>query len=215
MPDTSIIQSLYARLKQDIREHKLPVGVALKQETLAGQYGVSRIPVRDVLQQLKREGWLTQCGKRGVMVQPLSIEEVQDLSLMREYLEPLILEYALPNLTNQRLGMAEDIMVLLDSPHLSVAEYGELNWQFHASLYQPAQRPTLFTVIENLHQLCSRYIGYHAIELKYTSTSQEEHRQLLAAIKKCDTLKAQHLLKSHIAKASKQLVDYLDKVKEV
>jgi DNA-binding GntR family transcriptional regulator len=190
-------------------DNKLPTGIALKQEELANLYGVSRIPIRDVLQQLKREGWLGQSGKRGVMIQALSAQEAEDLSLMRQYLEPLILGFAIPQLNNQTLGMAEDLLASLESTQLSVAEYGELNWQFHACLYQAAQRPTLYNTIENLHQLCSRYIGYHAVELRYNNTSQNEHRQLIAAIKDKKIEKAQDILKLHIANASSLLVEYL------
>lgn len=202
-------QSLYENVKQDIRDRILSAGVPLKQEELATQYGVSRIPVRDVLQKLKNEGWLVSCGKRGVMIPELSAQEATDLSLMREYLEPLILGFAIPQLTHSQLGQAADILEQLDNPHLSVAEYGELNWQFHACLYRAAQRPTLFNTIAGLHQLCSRYIGFHAVELKYDSTSQTEHHQLLEAIKAKQTSLAQSILKSHIRHASQLLVDFL------
>ena len=209
MADKQLAQSLYEQLKQDIREHKLPVGMALKQEELAAQYGVSRIPIRDVLQKLKNEGWLVQSGKCGVMIASLSAQEAEDLSLMRQYLEPLLLAYALPNLTNNMLGQAEDLLVALDNKQLSVSECGELNWQFHACLYQAANRPTLFNTIVNLHQQCSRYIGFHNTQLNYNTTSQDEHYQLLDALKNKQSKLAQSILKQHIAQASCQLVEYL------
>jgi DNA-binding GntR family transcriptional regulator len=210
MPDKPMAQSLYEQLKQDIRENKLPMAVALKQEELAAQYGVSRIPIRDVLQKLKNEGWLVQSGKCGVMIATLSAQEAEDLSTMRQYLEPLILGYALPQLTNNMLGQAEDLLVALDNKQLSVSDCGELNWQFHACLYQAANRPTLFNTIVNLHQQCSRYIGFHNTQLNYNTTSQDEHYQLLAALKNQQSTLAQTILKQHIAQASKQLVAYLN-----
>ncbi|WP_340678337.1 GntR family transcriptional regulator [Paraglaciecola sp.] len=210
MPDKPMAQSLYEQLKQDIRENRLPVAVALKQEELATQYGVSRIPIRDVLQKLKNEGWLVQSGKCGVMIAPLNAQEAEDLSLMRQYLEPLILGYALPQLTNTLLGQAEDLLTELDNKHLSVADCGELNWQFHACLYQAANRPTLFNTIVNLHQQCSRYIGFHNTQLNYNTTSQDEHYQLLNALKNKQLKLAQTILKQHIVQASNKLVTYLN-----
>jgi DNA-binding GntR family transcriptional regulator len=205
-------QALYRQIKQDIRENKLPISVALKQEQLSQRYGVSRIPIRDVLQKLKNEGWLVQSGKRGVMVHPLSAVEAEDLCMMRMYLEPLILGHALPKLNNQTLGQAADILEQLDSsPNLSIQEHGELNWQFHACLYQAANRPTLFNTIANLHQLCSRYIGFHSLELDYVNTSQQEHYQLLDAIKAKRENRAKQLLKQHISEAGEILISYLHK----
>ena len=211
MTDKQPAEALYKQLKQDIRDNKLPIASPLKQEQLATEYGVNRIPIRDVLQRLKNEGWLTQSGKRGVMVHPLSATEAEDLYIMRMYLEPLILSHAIPKLNNQTLGQAADLLEKLDQSKLSIAEHGELNWQFHACLYQAAQRPTLFNTIANLHQLCSRYIGFHSVELDYLKTSQQEHYQLLRAIKAKQLGKAKSILKQHISEAGEMLVAYLHK----
>jgi DNA-binding GntR family transcriptional regulator len=211
MTDKQPAEALYQQLKQDIRDNKLPIASPLKQEKLANEYGVSRIPIRDVLQRLKNEGWLTQSGKRGVMVHPLSATEAEDLYIMRMYLEPLILSHAMPKLNHQILGQGTDILEQLDQPKLSIAQYGELNWQFHACIYQAAKRPTLYNNIANLHQLCSRYIGFHAIELDYVKTSQQEHYQLLDAIKAKQLGKAKAILKQHISEAGEILVAYLHK----
>jgi DNA-binding GntR family transcriptional regulator len=211
MTDKQPAEALYQQLKQDIRDNKLPIASPLKQEQLAADYGVSRIPVRDVLQRLKNEGWLTQSGKRGVMVHPLSATEAEDLYIMRMYLEPLILGHAIPKLNHQILGQVTDILEQLDQSNLSIAEHGDLNWQFHACLYQAANRPTLFNNIANLHQLCSRYIGFHSIELNYEKTSQQEHYQLLDVIKNKQLGKAKNILKQHISEAGEILVNYLIK----
>ena len=204
-------EALYQQLKQDIRDNKLPVGCPLKQEQLATEYGVSRIPIRDVLQRLKNEGWLTQSGKCGVMLHPLNATEAEDLYIMRMYLEPLILSHAIPKLNHQTLGQATDILEQLDQPNLSIAQHGELNWQFHACLYQAANRPTLFNNIANLHQLCSRYIGFHSVELEYEQTSEQQHYELLDVIKAKQVGNAKAMLKQHISEAGEILVAYLHK----
>jgi DNA-binding GntR family transcriptional regulator len=202
-------ETLYQRLKQDIRDNKLPIGSGLKQQQLSTQYGVSRMPIRDVLQRLKNEGWLAQSGKCGVMVHPLSAVEAEDLYTMRMYLEPLILHHAIPKINHQILGEATDILEQSGQPNLTPQQNGELNWQFHACIYQTAKRPTLFNNISNLHQLCSRYIGFHSVELDYLKTSQQEHYQLLEAIKAKQLSKAKSILKQHISEAGEILVAYL------
>lgn len=204
-------EALYQQLKQDILDNKLPTGCPLKQVQLSEQYGVSRIPIRDVIQRLKNDGWLAPIGKRGVMVLPLSADEAEDLYMMRAYLEPLILSYAIPNLNHQTLGLATDILVQLDRPDLSVQQHGELNWDFHSALYRAAERPTLFNTINQLHQQCARYIGFHSVELAYIDTSQQEHYQLLDAIKVGQVQRAQSILEQHICDAGKLMVSYLHK----
>jgi DNA-binding GntR family transcriptional regulator len=211
LTDKQPAEALYQQLKQDIRDNKLPIASPLKQQQLAADYGVSRIPIRDVLQRLKNEGWLTQSGKRGVMVHPLSTTEAEDLYIMRIYLEPLILGHAMPNLNHQILGQATDILEQMQQPKLSIAQHGELNWQFHACLYGVAKRPTLFNNIANLHQLCSRYIGFNSVELGYLEISQQQHYQLLKSIKAKQLGKAKAILKEHITEAGETLMAYLHK----
>ncbi|WP_342807152.1 GntR family transcriptional regulator [Alteromonas sp. M12] len=203
-------QMLYNQIKLDIRENKLPIAQALKQEALSKRYNISRIPIRDVLQRLKNEGWLTSCGKCGVMIPELNATEAEDLYLMRKYLEPLILQYAIPNLNQQTIGKARDYLQAIDSQEqLSIEEHGELNWQFHACLYEQANRPTLFNTIASLHQLCGRYIGYHNQQLNYLKTSQQDHYNILKAIENQDTEHAISLLEAHISDAGKTLVAFL------
>jgi DNA-binding GntR family transcriptional regulator len=114
-------------------------------------------------------------------------------------------------LNHQILGQATDILEQLQQPKLSIAQHGELNWQFHAFLYGADKRPTLFNNIANLHQLCSRYIGFHSVELGYLEISQQQHYQLLEAIKAKQLGKAKAILKQHIAEAGETLVAYLHK----
>lgn len=203
-------RKLYQQVKEDILHNRLPVGEPLKQVELSERYQVSRIPIRDVLQKLKGEGWLTPVGKRGVMVAPLSPVEAEDLYLMRMYLEPLLLGHGVPNITHQILGQAQDILEQIDQgASLSIEQHGELNWHFHACLYQAAQRPTLFYTVSDLHQKCGRYIGYHTLALDYRESSQSEHYQLLEAIKDKQVNRAKQILKAHISDAGEQLVRHL------
>lgn len=203
-------QQLYLKMKLDIRDNNLPVGEPLRQEQLSMRYHVSRIPIRDVLQRLKNEGWLTNIGKRGVMIPSLSTEEAEDLYMMRMVLEPLLIDHAINKITQQTLGRATDFLDIIDNNEaLTIQEHGELNWQFHACLYEAAQRATLFNTVASLHQQCGRYIGFHTKNLKYKTTSQSEHVALLSAIKSKNSKQAQQILCDHIASAGKQLTEYL------
>lgn len=201
---------LYLQMKDDIRDNKLPVGEPLKQVELSNKYNVSRIPIRDVLGKLKNEGWLADYGKRGVMVAPLNAPEAEDLYMMRMYLEPLLLGHAIPKLTNMQIGEAIDILECVNNAKApTIQQLGDWNWQFHACLYNAANRPTLFKAVENLHTQCGRYIGFHSLELNYLDTSQKEHYQIVEAVKAKQTNRAKQILKAHISEAGEILVSHL------
>ncbi|MBB3062159.1 FCD domain-containing protein [Microbulbifer rhizosphaerae] len=202
--------SLYQQLKADLQSGRFPPGTVLKQTELAEQYGVSRIPVRDAIQRLKNEGWLTDHGKRGVAVPRFDPLEVEDIYLMRMRLEPLLQTLAAPKLNAEILGRARDILDGMEEEKtLPASEIGALNWQFHTCLYRAAGRPTLFATVEQLHRQCERYIGYQSRSLDYQHTSQREHYALLEALQRGDTEEAAEILEQHIAAAGRALVKHL------
>ncbi|MFA0810930.1 GntR family transcriptional regulator [Microbulbifer epialgicus] len=201
---------LYEKIKADLQRGRFAPGQVLRQVELAELYDVSRIPVRDALHQLRNEGWLSPHGKRGVAVPQFDPIEVEDLYLMRMRLEPLLQTLALNKLNREVLGRANDILDSMEaSTQMSAEQIGNLNWQFHACIYKAAERPTLFSAVEQLHRQCERYIGYQSRSLQYQNTSQGEHFSILKALKRGDGELAATLLAQHIEAAGKSLVSYL------
>lgn len=200
---------LIEQLKADILNGALPRGCPLRQQELSVRYNVSRIPVRDAIAQLKNQGWLVTHGKAGVMVPELNWREAEDLYQMRMALEVQLLEHALPNLTHEVLGRAKDINLQLNNPCLTLLERGQLNWDLHATLYEVANRPTLFKVVAILNEQVRRYMGFQYGPLNYRDTSQNEHERLISLIESDQKDQALSYLKAHIEVAGRMLVDYL------
>ena len=69
-------------LRDRILSGSLPPGSALRQELLAEELGVSRLPVREAIRQLSAEGLVDMIAHRGAYVSMLSRAEVQELSLI-------------------------------------------------------------------------------------------------------------------------------------
>ena len=202
--------SLYQQLKQDIRQGVWPAGVVLNQQKLSDYYQVSRIPVRDALQQLKAEALLVMAGKASLMVPPLTATEAEELYQIRLQLEPMALRRAFPQLTFSLLGQAEDLLHQLEqNQHLSAADRGALNWQFHLILYQPSHCPHLLRLLHSLHQQVERYLGFQEISLNYANTSHQEHWQLLELLRAQQLDAAVALLQQHIQQAGELLVAHL------
>lgn len=198
---------LYQRIKQDLSQQKYSAGTVLKQTELAEYYQVSRIPVRDAIQRLLNEGWLCKHGKAGVAVPNFDPVEVEDIYLMRMRLEPLLLEFAFPNINNRMLGSAEDILEEIQQSK-SAQTVSELNWQFHQTFYLVANRPTMLATVEKLHQQCERYIGYQSLNFDHMGQSQLEHYQLVNFIRNKELKKAQVVLVDHIQYAGEKLTQY-------
>ena len=84
----SITSQLIVRLRDRILAGAYPPGSALRQDTLASEFGTSKIPVREALVQLQSEGLVTIYPNRGFQVRPLVISELEEVFSLRLQIEP-------------------------------------------------------------------------------------------------------------------------------
>ena len=196
-------------LRTDILRGKLRGGQALRQDEIAAQFGVSKIPVREALMQLKAEGLVNLYPNRGAFVSELSAAEAEEIYVMRIALEKEILARAIPHLTVAHFKRAGEILTAIDHEE-NIAKWGELNWDFHATLYAPAELPRIMEIIQTLHTNIARYLVLYLAGLDYQKRSQREHRALLQACRAGDVEKARDILEEHLRSASTHLVKFLN-----
>lgn len=202
---------LYRRLLDDIRRRHWRPGQVLTQQQLASHYQTSRIPVRDAMTRLAAAGYLVAAGKASLMVPALSAAEASELSLIRLQLEPLALREAAVRLTHQQLGAAEDLLQQAAAlqQQADPLRLGELNWQFHYTLYQSCQLPVLLQLLTQLHDKVAMYLGVQELSLGYANRSLAEHQQLLVLLRQGKTEAAVALLTEHIRDANTALQQQL------
>jgi DNA-binding GntR family transcriptional regulator len=197
-------------LREAILQGIFQEGQSLRQDEIATQFGVSRIPVREALKQLEAEGLVTLHLNRGAMVSVLTDVEAQEISEIRSALEVKAMQLAIPKLKEADLAKAAVILEATDQA-TDAGTLAKLNWEFHATLYATAERPRLLTLIKTLHVNCDRYVRVQLAQTDYQDLSQKEHYQILAACQTQDTKAAIRLLKRHIDTAGEQLVAYLQR----
>jgi DNA-binding GntR family transcriptional regulator len=206
------ITSLTAeRLREKILKGDYPEGGPLRQDALAAELGVSRIPVREALRQLEAEGLVTFSPHVGAVVSSLSIAEIGELFELRAILESETLRLSADQLTEADLDRAEDILDAYEAAFRTgdVAEWGALNWKFHSTILGVADRPLTMGVLSTLHNQSDRYTRLQLSLTHGESRASEEHRAILAAIRERDVERAASLLRNHITDAGHSLADFL------
>lgn len=210
-PTPDVINSADAiaqALRFDIWQGKLKSGQPLRQDEIAARYGISKIPVREALYQLKAEGLVTFYPNRGAVVSELSAAEADEIYTMRAALETAALQRAIPRLTIADLTRADEILLALDQEE-NIARWSELNWEFHATLYHPAGMPRLMEWVKTLHFNVSRYLIIYLAGMSYQDQSQVEHRNILTACRNGDIRAASEHLQQHLRSASEHLTSFL------
>lgn len=190
-------QRIFRSLKDDILKGLLPPGLQIRQEALAEQFGVSRVPVREALRQLESEGLLTSELHKGAFVSNRSLDEVEEMLDIRQALEMRALKLAFPNLTPQVIAEARNILTTYDNSN-DPMEWRDLNVAFHMALYVPCNRPRLIKMIEDVVLVNYRFLRTYISQTVGRADPQVEHYQILDACEAGDSERALKLLENHI-----------------
>jgi DNA-binding GntR family transcriptional regulator len=186
-------------LRHDILNGVLPPGLQIRQEALADQYGVSRVPVREALRQLEAEGLVASELHRGAFVSSRSLDELEEMLDIRIALESRALKLAIPNMTPEVIAQAEAVLARYDGSE-NPEEWRDLNMSFHMTLYRPCGRNRLLKMIEDAvlvnHQFLRTYISVTVGR----SGPQADHHRILQACAAQDAKRAVRLLEAHIEK---------------
>src|SRR5690242_5553775 len=97
-------------LRERILRGDYPEGEPLRQDALADELGVSRIPVREALRQLEAEGLVTFNPHRGAVVSSLSLDEIVELFELRADIECDLLARAIPRMERDQLNRAIEVL---------------------------------------------------------------------------------------------------------
>lgn len=206
----TIQATIAGALRKGILNGMLEGGESLRQEEIAREFGVSRIPVREALKQLEGEGLITFSPYRGATVARLSIEEVIETGEIKGALEPLALRLSIPKQTADELQRAEELLEESESEQRG-ARYAELSRRFHSALYAPAGRPRLLSMLQSVDITFDRYIRIYLEVMNIRNQAQQEHREILRLCKQKDSDAAVYALEQHIAVTVDRLLSYLEK----
>src|SRR5260370_27441121 len=92
IPRQSLTSAVADKLRDQIIRGEIPEGAQLRQDAIASQYHVSRIPVREALRQLDAEGLIAIVPNRGAVVPTLSPDDIEELFSIRALLQPEVLK---------------------------------------------------------------------------------------------------------------------------
>lgn len=211
IPRRTVAAMTLDALRERILRGDYPEGSPLRQDAIAEELGVSRIPVREALRQLESEGLITFSPHRGAVVPALSLEAIAEIFELRAGIERELLRRSIPRIGAPQLQRAGDVLDAYDAAlrRGEVAAWGALNWQFHSTLYAPAARPLTMEIAQRLHHQCDRYLRMQLALTHGETRAREEHRAILAAVRRRDARGACALLARHIMGAGRSLLAFL------
>jgi DNA-binding GntR family transcriptional regulator len=198
-------QMVRETLRQAILSGRLTGGTRLVQADIAATLDVSTTPVREALIQLASEGLIQFDAHRGAIVHEIDLGELRDIYEMRTALEPIAVRRAAQRITDDQLDAAAGLIQEMDE-NVNPETWVERNWQFHFLIEQAAGSPRLGTVIKTVQNSAILYIARsvqaHPGRMR---EGNDEHRSLLAALRKRDEDRAAAIMVQHLNNTMKAI----------
>jgi DNA-binding GntR family transcriptional regulator len=205
-------QAIARRVRDAILDGRFKPGARIRQEALARQLGVSRIPVREALRQLESEGLVTLVPHSGARVARLDFDEHLELYRIREAIEPMAIAASAPHLSDEQIDelthLVERIEASADDPQAWLV----YDRRFHLASYAAAPLPRVLSMIEEFWNTTQHYrraylgtLGPAPLEVVNL-----EHRLILDALKRRDAADAETRQRSHIRRTRMTLTDHAE-----
>ncbi|PVB63438.1 GntR family transcriptional regulator [Labrenzia sp. 011] len=205
-------QSLPDAIASDIRERilngELAEGLTIRQEALAEEYGVSRMPVREALKRLDAEGLVQLTNNLGATVTKHSLDEIGEIFDLRILIEVDLFRRAIAAMTPAHLKRCEEILETMETSYDAddVGKWGSLNFEYHSALYAAANRGLTNDVLHRINLQSDRYVRMHLSVMEQRDPATREHRELLELARAGKTEEACAQLTQHIAQTKTNLL---------
>jgi DNA-binding GntR family transcriptional regulator len=214
---SSSVDRVYERLRQMAADFEFKPDERINESVLSASLGASRTPLREALNRLVAEGFLTFQNGRGFFCRSLSPKRIVDLYEARQAIECEALRRAVERAKDA------DIRAVLDyldgtEPHYksceSAMELLEMDEDFHIRLAQLSDNSELVGMLRNINDRI-RYV--RLVDLKMMLARKQiarnegarlsAHRIILNALKTRDADAAVEAMRNHIERRREEATE--------
>jgi len=208
----SLAEQAYRAIKHDIISCKLRPGQLVVEGELAAQYGMSKTPIREAINLLRQEGFVQILPRRGTLVRPIDVQDVQHTFFLRMLLEPEAAALAAQRASGEQL---KKLAELSEATHGSSsgktpaqANRLENNRLFHLAIAEASGIARLVEMIGGLHEEVERF--YNSERLRHAGDpTGRHHHELVDAIVSGDADQARSLMADSIRASRQHLIETL------
>ncbi len=199
---------VFQKIREDILSGKYKENEELKEVAIGEELGVSRTPVREAFRQLELEGLIQIIPNKGAYVTGITAKDVKDIYMIRSLLEGLCARMATEKITKEQMEEMEENIYLAEfhaqKGHMD--QMAELDNRFHDILYEACDSKMLEHLLRDFHQYVLRVRQKTLATNSRGNASNNEHKQIMEAIKEKDAQRAEKLANQHMINAYDNMV---------
>jgi len=180
VPNSNLIlsQRIHDILRERLVTHQIRPGDHVRQDSIAAEFGMSKIPVREALTRLEANGLVISTHHKGYLAAPLSPAEVDELYSLRMLVEPVTTALAATMADGSHRALVRSRLEALPDAPEGLSRNALERFELIKALVAPAKRPTTASLIRTLFFRTERYVPL----IKETSQRDiKSVRQLLEA----------------------------------
>jgi GntR family transcriptional regulator, rspAB operon transcriptional repressor len=207
----SLRYKAYEAIKQRIITCAFKPGEYINELQLSSFLKIGRTPVHQALDRLMIEGLVQVIPRKGVIVKPVSLNEVLQIIEVRLINEPYGARLAAEHARDSDLSAMSE--VLLQAKHWVALRNVELmmllDREFHLLIAQSAKNDVLIELLRSLHERSLRFWFISLNAQNQYERVQDEHSGILAAIRKHNADHAEAAMRDHIESFRSSVLQFL------
>lgn len=210
----SSVDKVYASLKAMAVSFEFKPESRINESVLSVALGASRTPLREALNRLVAEGFLTFKTGRGFFCRALSPARICELYEARQAIETEAVRRAVERASDEEITALSDYLAGSEPSYESFKDLSVLlsmDEEFHRRLVELANNAELSAMLENI---CGRirYVRLINLELlrkapKNNAGQLSAHRRIVEAVRQRDSEAAMATIRGHIERRQEQTTE--------
>ncbi len=150
---------VYETLRVEIMQGIAP-GTPLRLSAIAERLGVSTMPVRAALRRLEREGLVRQTARKGAVVAPLELHDIQEIQSIRWGIEGLAARVGAQAVTDADLARMRGLLTGIRAAAAArdLAAFLTATYACEDVCYAASDRPRLLETVRHYRRAAQRYV---------------------------------------------------------
>jgi DNA-binding GntR family transcriptional regulator len=203
----STVDRVYDELKNLAITYAIKPGTRLNEGEVARRLGVSRTPLREALNRLRAAGFLDFEPNQGFFGKKLDAAEIFDLYEMRLAIEVASVRLAAIRAAAAALDEIESFLSVSAkvTSRQGIDQLVQFDEGFHQRIVKLTGNRQMLSCLGNIYDRI-RFFRWIDMEDERRRDTQEEHRQILLALRDRDGERAARVMDTHIARRREQII---------
>lgn len=202
---TSLRDEAYRRLRQMIVRLDFAPGDVLREDDLREVLGIGRTPIREALQRLEREHFVTVIPRRGMFVAGIDVSELSMLFETRAVMEPYAARLAALRGDAGHWETMDAALARMSDAHGNPAAHLAIDRTCHEVMWEAASNRFLLDTLDTLYAQSDRLWHLYLADVADMEDAVVEHGEILAALRCGDADRAAKLVESHVQSFDAQI----------